>query len=771
MRKRQLILRGLIVVGVLVGWTAADTVSAADEAAGSLQEQTSSGNLGAGGTTDVSGQDSASIVIEPKANGTIYLDPMATELEVELVLRRQETAASEDYRLRVKDGRSEEEQAADPVVWQFMPSRRVSFSAGEASKEVRLRLSGFQQAVIEADVEALADPAGGISAAEVALKVVRRPSDFAPTLEGTSVSGDTVTFEPSDPDDREFGLAIKNPQGGQIRCVRIGLQSGGSSDLRVDFAFPGNPSRSQCTDVVTALKPGEAEADFGLEQSRRIVGTVVGGLEARDYSALIQLSDPTEEDLGTSYLLSIEPTFTSWHPTLGMLYAFAAVFVGAAVSVFLNHAGPMLVLKASGRLRLSRALKRMERLKDSALRLRLANERHEIALKLGDIVLTSSQEERESVKADITALEDKLPVAAEIEWLREYHRRERRLPVVLIVGVFEHLRLASWHLSNGLLDEARKEIAAAKSIELTESELPKIEARLAEGILKIVALQPDPAGLGSLSSDLQLLQSKVPDLQAGKVPQGELADLDIRFFRLDRLVLQFDERISKSEMLIESLSLAGETADQCRERLRRELLSLLERAGGPSLEAASKMVRDMSTGFLPDQIAKRVEDGLGSIEVAPGSPAIGELAVFTLCLGEPYDSSTAARELDYRWKVPSTSLTSTGKRCSITFDIARAYKIEVEAKRTDGNWVKLEGGEQAFKVHSRMQSILPGKVKSTVFFVTVLLATILAWTMHFGAYTIEEFRDLFVPFLLGLGIDQFREKIESGGLQASELIK
>ena len=770
MLERQLILRALIIVGVLVGCTAVGAVSAADEAAGSSQQPASSGNLGAGDTARASGQDSASIVIEPEATGTIYLDPMATELEVELILRRQETAAAEEYQLRVNDRRSEEAQAADPVVWQFMPSSSVSFLAGEASKEARLRLTGFQQAVIAADVEALADP-GGASAAEVTLKVVRRPSDFAPTLEGTSVSGDTVTFAPSDPDDREFGLAIENPQGGQIRCVRIGLQSGGSSDLRVDFAFPGNPSRSQCADAVTALKPGEAEADFGLEQSRRIVGTIVGSLEARDYSALIQLSDPTEEDLGTSYLLSIKPTFTSWHPTWGMLYAFLAVVLGAAVSVFLNYAGPMLVLKASGRLRLSRALKHMEQLRDSALRLRLANERHEIALKLGDIVLTSSQDERKAVQADIAALEEKLPVAAEIEWLREYHRRERRLPVVLIVGVFEHLRLASWHLSNGLLEEARKEIAAAKSIELTEGELPKIEARLAEGIQKIVALQPDPVGLGPLSSDLTLLQSKVPDLQAGKVPSAELADLDIRFFRLDRLVLQFDERISKSEMLIGSLSLAGETADQCRERLRRELLSLLERAGGPSLEAASKMVRDMSTGFLPDQIAKRVEDGFGHVEVAPGNPATGELAVFTLCLGEPYDSSTAARELNYRWHVLGTSLTSTGKRCSITFDIAKTYKIEVEAKHTDGNWAKLEEGGQAFRVYSKVKDILPGSAKFAMFTVTVLLASVLAWTMHFGAYTIEEFRDLFVPFLLGLGIDQFREKIESGDVKASELIK
>jgi len=707
----------------------------------------------------------------------VVIGPLATKASVDLVVRKPESTEYRNLKLTLvmkgPDGKT-------PVgaVASLAPKTPLVLDVGQTAKTVTLKLAGLVLGRYTIEVTLTGDGATGdgadspISIKEV-FEVVRRKIAFEPTLTGGLVTNNTVIFTPGSADDRTFHFALKNPDTGRVRCIRIPSASTGDGDaLDITFAFEGvSASESTPNSNGSCKEAGEGKnvALFGLGQERSVRATITGTLkpDPKTYTASIVVEDPALSGLAVrAFALNVEPAFGTLRPTWAMAYAFFAVLVGAVISVLLNHAGPRLLDKSQGRRDLIGALGVTRQIRDARIRLRLENENYGLLLRLNELSLFSQDEEYEEAKTGIDGLVKKVATARDIARLHEDLYAKLQLPLVLVQRELQRLRDAAWDLVNGRLDEAKIKLDAAESIELTKDNVNWAQTELARDIekLKVLAAKDLPE---RFKEDWNLLSQKQPLLKDNKVPQGDIVDLNIRLFRLNLLLRDFDQVIARSKSLKHTL--CGDAAgDQkaCLDDLRQNLIALLERSGQDALEAASKMVRDMQTGFLPDQIVGHLSDR-GRIEMQPETPQVGEIVVFTLSLGEPYDSSTAARELRYRWTIQGANrpLSSTGKRCSIVFDEDKEdYSVDVQALKPDGSWVRLEP-PKSFQVRKAKgaTSWIPGHLEFFVFLASVFIAAILAWTLHFGAFEITKFSHLLVPFLIGIGIDQFRNKLEKKG--------
>lgn len=644
---------------------------------------------------------------------------------------------------------------------------QADFAPGQAREVTATIGAPFAVGTHTASIK-MVDPVSPLAEKTFSLSVVHQPTPFNPALSGELVDEGKIAFQPEKSDDDAFRFVVENPADGDFRCIQIlPVAATANAGLDLKFQFDGNPSSDWCASGESAGS-GAVQADFAPGQSRDVTATITGGPALDPRKAQIVLVDPTVADARASFALTVDPTFGAWRPTWEMLYSFAAVFVGSLISVFLNHAAPLALDRMRWRRQLDRALRPMRDLQDDRLRLRLENERHEIDLKQRDMALGTPKIERTSVQESIDALVEKVKLAKRIERFREHCRRSSKLPPLLLSEVYDQLRAAEWQLTNGRVDEATAAVNAAEATEPTAENTKEVNAQLAQGFDRIKKL--NPTALGQLQVDFDALKAKKAALEKGRVPAAETLPLNVGLLKLSLLVEHFDDRIAKSETLLESLTNEGESSDDCKLRLRTELMSRLERSGTEALEAASAMVRDMETGYLPNQIVGRLE-GAGRIECKPRNPKCGQLTVFTLSLGNPLDSATAAQDLDYDWSVREETLTSVGKRCSITFDKEGTYVIEVQARGPGGNVALLDDQVKvrASSAPSFFRRLMT--MQTIVFFATVCLAAVLAWTMHFGAFEIKSFGDLFVPFLIGISIEQFREQITSGQIEPSTVIR
>lgn len=682
---------------------------------------------------------------------TAVLEPLETEMETTVDFYNPNSASTKPLHVRVMSPEIGGGQPSDGANLEFTSGAEFDLPP-QTKHPIKVKITGLVRdgpytVKVSADV-----PKNTTLSSTAEIMITRRDVALAADVTGAVDAQGTLIFRPETSDHQEFQLTVTEPKdSGRVRCLRLPDRTlFGENTLKVMFAFerPAEQPAAICGENEAAVPK---QAPFAPGQSRLVTATIGSGMTAATYSGSIRLEDAADpSNVFKTIPLKVEPTFGTWQPTWSLLYAFLAVLLGALVSVFLNQAAPLTLKKRQFRKRLRSIGDRIDKLTVNRLKLRLANERHGWPAQVEALNLGSPEDEVTALGTAIDTVEQKLAIAEEIGVRREQLRRKPELPLVLVARADAHLRNGIWQLINGNKDDAEKELKDAKAIELSQQNLAEIQTLMAQRFETIATIAPKAPSViepKSMQAAFDAFKAALPKLKSNELSKREVLELDPRLFRLELLVRRFDNGIMVKNSLHATLcaDADGPSYDDCVANLRDRLVTLLERRGVDSLEAAEKLLRDMETGFLPGAIVERIENSKGTIDASDSEPKAGELITFTLTLGNPYDDSTAARELVYRWDLGDGSTPALGKRCSHVFDQEGYYTVTVEAKEPAGGWVKLNKDAPPINVKPALGGRGPATVRE------------IGWSMQNGDF----FGDHIFGVNAGLGAALWRVRDHS----------
>jgi len=626
--------------------------------------------------------------------------------------------------------------------------------------------------------------------------VVRPRAEFEPQVRAAEQNEQTVIVRPksNSQNDRTFFFSVVNPDTGRLCCIGIAdAEKNKRSELDVRFEYDGPPALQGCSGTVGQM------AKFAPGDSRTVTAVIANDLgDKTTYTSRIPLYDPTDRstlqyDLPLSVATAFTDSLAEWISRHFGWLSLIAVVVGSFFSLLLNHAGPLVRNKLKWRAELNGIDEEIDKIRHDILRLRMRVLRHEVFSKFYAIKFYNEESENEAIDAEIKALEERVSLATKLDQHSRRLADQTQTPFLLATTIEEEIRSGVWSLLNGDPEAAAaREKAIAGYFAKDSARDSALQKRLATLVTELVNLKSQ-GSLGALQQtfedDLTALSAGVPALTAGDLDRQDWLSLDRRWFRLHLLVDRFDRGIMERKSVCKLLCQNKPDEGKHLEKLRKRLVKELELAGGDPLFAplmmehlrnAQRLVREMETGFLPEDIIDRFTGENGEdackVEIDPPNPRMGQTVRFTLNMGDGIDQSFAARDLLYDWDFGDGEKPAVGKRCFHYYKESGPYPLTVRVKAPGGVWkpVRLadakERGLRVFvgtKSRGALWSL--SYVQMAIFFASLFVAILTAYVLHLSSAEGNSFNDLLIPFLIGVGIDQVRDKIANKAIKVETL--